>query len=80
MPFYRETIDHLTFASEAEIVGLWGIAALVIALIALIAERRRLKNIRTGTPGWVPWTGIFLTAAVVGAMLLMLALKGLAAG
>ncbi|AKM07335.1 hypothetical protein [Pelagerythrobacter marensis] len=70
----------LTFASEAEIVGLWGLAMIVLALIATLAEVRRQKRARIDRVGWVPWRAIFLTAAITGGGLILLAIKGLLAG
>ncbi len=72
--------EFLTFASEAEIVGLWGIALLIVAVIALISERRRMKRARIDRIGWVPWTNIFMVSAIIGMGLLALAAKGILAG
>lgn len=72
--------EFLTFASEAEIIGLWGIALLIIAVIALIGERMRMKRARIDRIGWVPWTNIFMVSAIVGMGLLALAAKGIMAG
>lgn len=71
--------DFLTFASDAEIAALWGGALLLLAAIATLAERRRMKRARIDRVGWMPWTGLFLTCAVVGTVLLALAVKGLVA-
>lgn len=70
----------LTFASEAEIVGLWGIGCLLLAAIAALAENRRSRRARIERVGWVPWRAIFLAGAMIGAGLIALALKGIAAG
>ena len=70
----------LTFASEAEIVGLWGIMLLIVAVFALWGERRRMKRARIDRIGWVPWTNIFMTSAIIGMGLLVLAVKGIMAG
>lgn len=72
--------EFLTFASEAEIVGLWGIALLIMAVVALFGERRRMKRARIDRIGWVPWTNIFMASAIVGMGLLALAAKGILAG
>lgn len=72
--------EFLTFASEAEIVGLWGLALLVLAAASLIAERRRMKRARIDRIGWVPWTNVFMVSAIVGMGLLALAAKGILAG
>ena len=70
----------LTFASEAEIAGLWGLGCIGVALIATRAEVRRNKRARIDGVGWVPWRAIFLTAAIVGGGLILIAVKGLLAG
>ncbi|MXP13583.1 hypothetical protein GRI44_02285 [Altererythrobacter confluentis] len=72
--------QFLTFASEAEIAGLWGLGMIGIALLALLGERRRMKRARIDGVGWVPWTSIFMTSAIIGAGLLALSAKGLMAG
>ena len=75
------SIGHfLTFASEAEIVGLWGLGCFGIAAIATLAEVRRNKRARIDRIGWVPWRAIFLLATIVGGGLILLAVKGLLAG
>ncbi|WP_235901029.1 hypothetical protein [Pontixanthobacter aquaemixtae] len=71
---------YLTFASEAEIVGLWGLAMFAVAIFALLAEKRRNKVARIDRIGWVPWLNIFLTSAMIGAGLIALAAKGIIAG
>ncbi|MXO57506.1 hypothetical protein GRI36_11520 [Altererythrobacter gangjinensis] len=70
----------VVFASEAKILGLWGLAMICIAAAALIAERRRNRVARIDRIGWVPWTAIFMFSAMIGAGLLALAAKGIAAG
>lgn len=74
-------IEHfLMFASEAEIAGLCGLGCIGIALIATLAEVRRNKRARIDGVGWVPWHAIFLTSAIIGGGLILLAVKGLLAG
>jgi len=81
-PYARAmSLEHfLTFASEAEIAGLWGLGCIGIALIATLAEVRRNKRARIDRIGWMPWRAVFLIAAIVGGGLLMLAAKGLLGG
>lgn len=69
----------LTFASEAEIMGLWGLGCIGIALIATLAEVRRNRRARIDGVGWAPWRAIFLVAALGGGGLILLAAKGLLA-
>lgn len=70
----------LTFASDAEILALWGAAFVLFALAALLMERRRMKRARIDRIGWVPWTGLFLTCMVVGGGLLAVAVPGIVQG
>lgn len=72
--------DFLTFASDADILALCGAGFLLVAVIAQVMERRRLKRARIDSIGWVPWTGIFLTCAVIGASLLAVAVPPLLQG
>ncbi|WP_095012882.1 hypothetical protein [Tsuneonella mangrovi] len=69
----------MTFASDAQIAAAWGGAFLLVAALARVAEWRRIKRARIDRVGWVPWTGIFLTCAVIGASLMALSAKGLVA-
>ncbi|QSB45879.1 hypothetical protein EB810_14570 [Altererythrobacter sp. FM1] len=68
------------FASDAEIAALWAAGFFAVAAVARIAESRRIKRARIDRVGWVPWTGIFLVCAVIGAALLALSAKGLVTG
>ena len=70
----------LTFASEADIVAMWGAASIVVAVAALAMERRRAKRTRIDNVGWMPWTGIFLTFAVLGRAFLVVAIPGVLRG
>ena len=72
--------DFLVFASEAEIVGLWGLGMLLVAFAALWADKKRARNARFDRVGWMPWTTIFMASALVAATLLVLAVKGIIAG
>ena len=72
--------QFLTFASEADIVALWGLASLLLALGALLMERRRMARTSIDQVGWVPWTGIFLTLAVLGGALLVVSIPGVIRG
>ena len=70
----------ITFASDATLTALMGAALIVVALLALLAERRRARRKAIDAVGWVPWTAIFLAACFAAAGLLALALQGWASG
>ena len=73
--------DHfITFASEAEMVGLYGLALIVLAILAGYMERRRLKRRSIDHVGWVPWFAISFVCMILGAGLIALSVKGIAAG
>lgn len=59
----------LLFASDSAVLALWGGAFLLLAALALIMDRRRHNRDRIAAAdrvGWVPWTLIFLTGAMIG--------------
>lgn len=67
----------LLFASDADLLMLWGAACLLIALAALGMDRRRHNRDRlmaADRVGWMPWTALFLTGAVLGLGLIAAAL------
>jgi hypothetical protein len=69
--------------SDAAQLAWLGAACWVFALFATLMERRRgrLRNVaRLEQVGWVPWTALFLLAAMLGAGLLALSLPGLMKG
>lgn len=70
----------LTFASDAAILAMWGGCFLLLSLFTFYMERRRLKRLRIDGVGWVPWTGLFLTCAVIGGGLLAVAIPGIIRG
>ena len=72
--------DFLTFASDADILALWGATFLVLAGLALVMERRRNRRAGFHGVGWMPWTGLFLTCVVVGGGLLAVAVPGMLQG
>lgn len=73
-------LHFITFASEAETVGLWGGVFLALAVLAGYFERRRLKRNAIDRVGWMPWFAISFACLIVGAGLIALAIKGIAAG
>ncbi len=72
--------DALLFASDAEVVLLWGIGVLLVAAAARYAESRRVRRARIDQVGWVPWTGLFLVLCVIGLTLVGLGVLGLIKG
>lgn len=72
--------EFLRFASEADILALWGAGFLLFAGLTLVMERRRAKRAKIDGVGWVPWTGLFLICAVVGGGLLAVAIPGMIRG
>ena len=72
--------DFLLFASDAEILALWGVGLLVVAGICSLMERRRLKRTHINQVGWVPWTGLFVMFAVLGGGMLAVSVPAIMQG
>ena len=72
--------EFLTFASEADMIALWGASFLLCAGLALVMERRRTRRAQIDGVGWMPWTGLFLICAVIGGGLLAVAIPGIIRG
>ncbi|HAA92989.1 MAG: hypothetical protein CL575_11565 [Altererythrobacter sp.] len=72
--------EFLTFASDADILAMWGAGFLMLALFTLVMDRRRNRRARIDRIGWMPWTGLFLTFAVIGGGLLAVAIPGMLRG
>ncbi|MEW4448470.1 hypothetical protein [Qipengyuania sp. JC766] len=72
--------DFVTFASEATIMALWGGGFLLLAALALLAERFQRKRTRFDRVGMINWTPIFLACAVVGGGLLAMAVPAMLRG
>jgi hypothetical protein len=66
----------LLFASDATLVAIAAGAALLIAAIALIGERRRLRRKHIDAVGWMPWTTVSVLATFAGLTLLAVAATG----
>ena len=79
LPAMHTLRDFLIFASDAELMALWGAGFVACALLAIFAERRRMKRARIDRLGWMPWTGLFLLCAVIGGGLLALSVPQLLA-
>jgi hypothetical protein len=52
-----------------------GLAAVALALIAWLADRRRARRADPDAVGFMPWTSLFFWAAFVGFLLLVAAGK-----
>ncbi|MBT2134258.1 hypothetical protein KK137_07940 [Croceibacterium sp. LX-88] len=72
--------EFLLFASDATLMGLTGGALLLVALAAMVAERRRQKRKHVDAVGCMPWTTLFFLCFFPGAILMWMALKGWLAG
>ena len=75
-----EFLHGLIFASEAEILGLWGVGLLLLAGFAMLMEKRRTRRNDINNVGWVPWFGIFFVCVIVGGGLIALAVPGIVKG
>ena len=73
-------LHQLIFLSDAGRVALAGAAFILVALVAMVAERRRGKRARIDRVGCMPWMTIFVFAAVIGGGLLATALPALLQG
>lgn len=72
--------DFLIFASDAEMVALCGAVSLAVAGLCSLMERKRMKRAEINRVGWMPWTGLFLTFAVIGGGLLAVSVPAILQG
>ena len=72
--------DFLRFASDATLAALAGGAFLLVAIVAAVAERRRVRREHIDAVGFMPWTTVSFLSFFPGAVLLLLAVKGWLAG
>lgn len=75
-----EFLQGLIFASDAELLALWGVGFLLLAAFATFMEKRRTKRVQFDRVGWVPWFGIFFVSVIFGGGLLALAVPALLRG
>lgn len=54
-----------------------GLAALAIAVLAWLADRRRVRRHDLDAVGFMPWTGVFFVALLLAVLLLGLAARSL---
>ena len=66
----------LLFASDATLVGLGGVALLLLAAAAFVGERRRVRRRHIDAVGWMPWTTVSVLATFAGLSLLAVAASG----
>jgi hypothetical protein len=69
--------EFLLFASEAQLLALWGAGFIVLAIFAWAAEKwrnRREPLKRIEKVGWVPWTTLFMACMIIGGGLLAMSL------
>ena len=69
----------LLFASDAKLLMITGTAFLLVAMVALVMDRRRHNRDRLSAAdrvGWIPWTMVFLTGATLGLGLIAASLAG----
>lgn len=67
--------DWLLFASDTTIYLLWGAGFVLLALVAMLAEHLRHKRRQIDKVGCIPWTAIFLAAAMCAAGLITMAVQ-----
>ena len=70
----------ITFASDAALLALAGLGFALVAGIAMVAERRRLRRARIDSVGWMPWMPIFIASAVIAGGMLAMAVPALLKG
>jgi hypothetical protein len=75
-----ESLNPLLFASEADLLALAGAGFLLLAGIALVADRVRTRRKKLERVGFVPWTPIFLACMIIGGGLLALTMPQVIAG
>ncbi|ABC62574.1 hypothetical protein [Erythrobacter litoralis] len=75
-----EFLRALIFASDAELLALWGAGFLLLAAFATYMEKRRTRRTEFDRVGWVPWFGIFFVSVIFGGGLLALAVPGMLRG
>lgn len=70
-------ITHFELLSDAAQLAIIGGLFWVFAGFAAVMERRRTKRRDVGRleqVGWVPWTGLFMAAAMIGGGFLVMSL------
>ncbi|OYX66733.1 MAG: hypothetical protein B7Y88_02540 [Sphingomonadales bacterium 32-64-17] len=68
--------DFLLFASDATLIGLAGLAMLLLSFVAFMGERRRRNRRDIDAVGVLPWRDIAAFTMLLGMMLMALAISG----
>jgi len=63
----------LLFASDGALEMLGALACVLLSLLAMLGERRRVRRRAIDAVGWVPWRGLSLLFLCAGLALAMLA-------
>jgi hypothetical protein len=71
-----EVPDFIRFASDATILGLWGAGLLLVSLIAVLGDRRRMRRKAIDAVGWMPWRDVAALSLFAGFVLLAVAVTG----
>lgn len=66
--------------SGAEQLGMVGAVAAIIAAVATLADRRRVRRTNLDAVGFMPWTPIFFVALLTACVALGLAARAWFAG
>ena len=68
-PCDMEFTNPFTFASDAALLAVLGLACWVSAAVCLLMDKRRQKRRKVDQlerVGFVPWTGLFLGLMIIG--------------
>ena len=68
--------EFIRFASEATLFGLWGGAMLLLAVVAFLGDRRRMRRKRIDAVVWMPWRDVAALSLFAGFVLLAVAVTG----
>jgi hypothetical protein len=71
-----EVPDFIRVASDATILGLWGAGLLLVSLVAVLGDRRRMRRKAIDAVGWMPWRDVAALSLFAGFVLLAVAVTG----
>lgn len=78
-----DIVAQIELMSDAAQLAITGVLLLLLAGFAGVMERRRAKArdlARLEEVGWVPWTGLFMLAAMLGGGCLAMSLPAVIGG